>query len=43
MSRMSRRTRLTAVAASALLLFGAAACGSGESDDKAAPSADSAR
>ncbi|ONI53488.1 Fe(3+) dicitrate-binding periplasmic protein [Streptomyces sp. IB2014 011-1] len=43
MSRMSQRTRLTAVAASALLLFGAAACGSGESDDKAAPSADSAK
>ncbi|MFD4792707.1 iron-siderophore ABC transporter substrate-binding protein [Streptomyces anulatus] len=37
MLRMFQRTRLTAVAASALLLFGAAACGSGESDDAAAP------
>ncbi|MFE3383724.1 iron-siderophore ABC transporter substrate-binding protein [Streptomyces anulatus] len=37
MFRMFQRTRLTAVAASALLLFGAAACGSGESDDAAAP------
>ncbi|TYR37679.1 iron-siderophore ABC transporter substrate-binding protein [Streptomyces parvus] len=42
MFRMIQRTRLTAVAASALLLFGAAACGSGESDDKAAPSGGSA-
>ncbi|MEU6954019.1 iron-siderophore ABC transporter substrate-binding protein [Streptomyces sp. NPDC045714] len=37
MFRMFQRTRLTAVAASALLLFGASACGSGESDDAAAP------
>lgn len=37
MFRMFQRTRLTAVAASALLLFGATACGSGESDDAAAP------
>ncbi|WP_371626713.1 iron-siderophore ABC transporter substrate-binding protein [Streptomyces sp. NBC_01116] len=38
MFRMSQRTRLTAVAASVLLLFGASACGSGESgDDAAAP------
>ncbi|MFI1224459.1 MULTISPECIES: ABC transporter substrate-binding protein [unclassified Streptomyces] len=42
MFRMFQRTRLTAVAASALLLFGAAACGSGGSDD-AAPPADSAQ
>ncbi len=39
---MFQRTRLTAVAASGLLLFGAAARGPGESDDKAAPSGDSA-
>ncbi|MFD8943131.1 iron-siderophore ABC transporter substrate-binding protein [Streptomyces californicus] len=44
MFRMFQRTRLTAVAASALLLFGAAACGSGDSgDDAAAPSGDSAK
>ncbi|WP_329126471.1 iron-siderophore ABC transporter substrate-binding protein [Streptomyces sp. NBC_01465] len=41
MFRLFQRTRLTAVAASALLLFGAAACGSGSSDDKTAPVSDS--
>ncbi|PCG86263.1 iron ABC transporter substrate-binding protein [Streptomyces sp. WZ.A104] len=40
MFRLFQRTRLTAVAASALLLFGAAACGSDEGGDAAAPSAD---
>ncbi|MFB6679194.1 iron-siderophore ABC transporter substrate-binding protein [Streptomyces sp. NPDC056390] len=34
MFRLFQRTRLTAVASAALLLFGAVACGSGESGDK---------
>ncbi|GAA2298759.1 iron-siderophore ABC transporter substrate-binding protein [Streptomyces kunmingensis] len=40
MFRLLPRTRLLAVAASALLMFGAAACGSGESGGKSAPVSD---
>ncbi|MFE6752672.1 hypothetical protein ACFVDQ_03640 [Streptomyces sp. NPDC057684] len=37
MFRLFQRTRLTAVASAALLLFAAVACGSGESGDKGWP------